>query len=151
MYQNKKDNCFNFLDVCNINYESKDSFLQDGSSFKLCDIIFSINKGERFSILGPSGCGKTTLLRIIAGLEESESGKIFFMGNDITNMPPYKRNFGMMFQDYALFPHKNVFKNFCFDSCHCFCPKDPNVVRRDAFLVVSPIVIRYDNVIGLVI
>jgi len=71
-------------------------------------------KGERICLLGPSGCGKTTLLRIAAGLEKPDSGDVIFRGKSLINVPPHRRNFGMMFQDFALFPHRNVFDNIAF-------------------------------------
>ncbi|SLM27347.1 putative ABC-type transporter, ATP-binding protein [Desulfamplus magnetovallimortis] len=81
----------------------------------LKDIFISIEKpGIRVSLLGPSGCGKTTLLRIISGLDKPSKGSVMFRGKDIAHVPPHKRNFGMMFQDFALFPHRNVFKNISF-------------------------------------
>ena len=67
-----------------------------------------IDKGEFVCILGPSGCGKTTLLRIIAGLESADQGKVIIEGNDCTLLPPSKRNFGIVFQSYALFPNMTV-------------------------------------------
>lgn len=80
----------------------------------LDNIYLSVNKGEFFSILGPSGCGKTTLLRIIAGFERPDEGKIIIDGVDYTDAPPYKRPVNMVFQNYALFPHLNVFENVAF-------------------------------------
>ncbi len=80
----------------------------------LQDINFSLESGEILCLLGPSGSGKTTLLRLLAGLENEESGTIFFEDTDISLIPPHKRNFGMMFQEYALFPHKNVAQNVAF-------------------------------------
>jgi len=73
-----------------------------------------IGQGEFFALLGPSGCGKTTTLRIIAGLETPDSGRLYFDGNDVTNWTPEKRNAAMVFQSYALFPHMNVFENIAF-------------------------------------
>ena len=78
------------------------------------DISFSIYKGELFSLLGPSGCGKTTLLRLLAGFEIPNTGRILLDGIDITNWPPYKRAVNMMFQSYALFPHMTVYQNIAF-------------------------------------
>ncbi len=89
----------------NVNY--------DGISL-LRDINFSLKKGEILCLLGPSGSGKTTLLHALAGLKTPDSGTFFFAGENITSLAPYKRNFGMMFQDYALFPHKNVADNVGF-------------------------------------
>lgn len=80
----------------------------------LRDINLEIKSGEFVVILGPSGCGKTTLLRIIAGLEKPSEGRIYFDGKDITDLPPSKRNIGMVFQNYALYPHMTVFDNLAF-------------------------------------
>lgn len=74
-------------------------------------IDLSIEKGEFICFLGPSGCGKTTLLRIIAGLEKSNSGAIYLSKENITNLEPSKRNLSMVFQSYALFPNMTVFQN----------------------------------------
>ena len=70
--------------------------------------------GEFLTLLGPSGCGKTTTLRIIAGLEKPDSGEVLFDGKAVNDLPPYERNIGIVFQDYALFPHMTVFKNVAF-------------------------------------
>jgi len=78
------------------------------------DISFTVDEGDILCLLGPSGCGKTTLLRIIAGLEIPDSGKVLSEGRDIRDVPVHQRNFGLMFQDQALFPHKNVFENIAF-------------------------------------
>ncbi|MEK7793094.1 MAG: ABC transporter ATP-binding protein, partial [Candidatus Hydrogenedentota bacterium] len=75
-----------------------------------CDIA----DGEFFAFLGPSGCGKTTTLRVLAGLETLDSGRVLIDGRDVTNVPPEKRNAAMVFQSYALFPHMNVFENVAF-------------------------------------
>ncbi|MBV9331812.1 MAG: ABC transporter ATP-binding protein [Alphaproteobacteria bacterium] len=78
------------------------------------DVAIEIGKGEFFALLGPSGCGKTTLLRMIAGLEWPDSGKIAIDGEDVTNSPPEKRPTNMVFQSYALFPHLDVFDNIAY-------------------------------------
>lgn len=78
------------------------------------DVTLEIKSGEFVSILGPSGCGKTTLLRMIAGFERPTSGDIFIEGRNITSLPPQQRNIGMVFQNYALFPHMSVFQNVAF-------------------------------------
>jgi spermidine/putrescine transport system ATP-binding protein len=78
------------------------------------DISFSVEKDETICLLGPSGGGKSTLLRIIAGLEPAESGQVIWQGKDISMVPAYARHFGLMFQDYALFPHLNVRENVAF-------------------------------------
>ncbi len=77
-------------------------------------VSFAVSTGEIICLLGPSGCGKTTLLRMIAGLETPDAGRVLFQGEDMTDIPPHRRGFGMMFQDFALFPHKNVFQNVAF-------------------------------------
>lgn len=74
-------------------------------------IELSIGSGEFFSLLGPSGCGKTTLLRMITGLEKPDRGRIILNGRDITDLSPDKRRISLVFQNYALFPHLNVFEN----------------------------------------
>ena len=74
----------------------------------LLGIDLAVNRGEFITILGSSGCGKTTLLRVIAGLEEPEEGRIFFEGRDISADEPHRRDVRMVFQSYALFPHMNV-------------------------------------------
>jgi ABC-type Fe3+/spermidine/putrescine transport system ATPase subunit len=73
-----------------------------------------VEAGQIICLLGPSGCGKTTLLRMVAGLEKPDSGQIRLNGKNIISIPPHQRDFGLMFQDYALFPHKNVFENVAF-------------------------------------
>lgn len=73
-----------------------------------------INENEFLTLLGPSGCGKTTILRIIGGFEEADSGEIIFDGKNIANLPPYKRELNTVFQKYALFPFMNVFDNIAF-------------------------------------
>ncbi len=91
-------------------------------------ISFSLNEGEILCLLGPSGSGKTTLLRLLAGLEKDHSGTISFSGGNIQNVPPHKRNFGMMFQEYALFPHKSVWENIAFGLEMQKC--NPDEIRR---------------------
>ncbi|HSB28465.1 MAG TPA: ABC transporter ATP-binding protein [Pyrinomonadaceae bacterium] len=85
-----------------------------GSTRAVNHVSLDVNQGEFFGLLGPSGCGKTTTLRMIAGLEQPDTGAIQFEGKDITNLPPERRGFGMVFQNYALFPHLNVFENVAF-------------------------------------
>ena len=80
----------------------------------LKDINLKIEDGEIVSILGPSGCGKTTLLDLILGLTDADQGEIIFDGKDITNVPMEKRGFNIVFQDYALFPNLNVYKNITY-------------------------------------
>ena len=77
-------------------------------------IDLDIYDNEFVTLLGPSGCGKTTTLRIIAGFEQPDDGKVLFLGEDIADLPPHKRNVNTVFQRYALFPHLNVFENVAF-------------------------------------
>ena len=77
-------------------------------------ISLDVQDGEFFSLLGPSGCGKTTTLRMIGGFEEPTSGLIELQGQDVTWLPPYKRNVNTVFQNYALFPHLTIFENVAF-------------------------------------
>jgi len=85
-----------------------------GKVIAVNDISFKVNDGEIMSLLGPSGCGKTTTLRIIAGLTVPDSGKILIGDKDVTNLPPEKRGMGMVFQNYALWPHMSVYDNVAF-------------------------------------
>jgi putative spermidine/putrescine transport system ATP-binding protein len=77
-------------------------------------VSLAIREGEFFSLLGPSGCGKTTTLRMIAGFEDPTDGQLFIRGRDVTDTPPHRRDTGMVFQSYALFPHRTVFENVAF-------------------------------------
>jgi len=77
-------------------------------------VSFQVNEGEFFTLLGPSGCGKTTILRLIAGLELPQSGNIYIKDKNVEKLSPKDRNVGMVFQNYALFPHMNVFDNIAY-------------------------------------
>lgn len=85
-----------------------------GNNHILKNFNLKVVKGEFLTLLGPSGCGKTTTLRIIGGFEIPDSGKVIFEGKDITNLEPFQRNINTVFQNYALFPHLNVFDNVAF-------------------------------------
>ena len=85
-----------------------------GDNTILNDISFEIEKGKFYTLLGPSGCGKTTILRLIAGFEKASSGDIYFDEARINDVPPNKRKVNTVFQDYALFPHLNVFENVAY-------------------------------------
>ncbi len=85
-----------------------------GDIVSLQSVSLDLEAGEILCLLGPSGCGKTTLLRIIAGLESVYSGKLSFAGEDLRGKPAHRRNFGLMFQDYALFPHMSAADNIAY-------------------------------------
>jgi putrescine transport system ATP-binding protein len=85
-----------------------------GEVYAVDNVTLDIFKGEFFALLGPSGCGKSTLLRILAGLERPTSGRVVIDGQDMTDVPPWRRPVNMMFQSYALFPHLSVRKNIAF-------------------------------------
>ena len=85
-----------------------------GSVVVLNGIDLAIDRAEFLTFLGPSGCGKTTTLRIIAGFEQPDAGRLLLQGKDMAGLPPYKRDIHTVFQHYALFPHYNVFENVAF-------------------------------------
>lgn len=93
----------NNIDVC---YDKKINILEN--------LNLEVKEGELVSLLGPSGCGKTTTLRVVAGFIDPKAGKFMLEGTDMTNVPVNKRNFGLVFQSYALFPHLNVYDNIAF-------------------------------------
>ncbi|HRD85921.1 MAG TPA: ATP-binding cassette domain-containing protein, partial [Rubrivivax sp.] len=85
-----------------------------GSFTALENVDLAIERGEFLCFLGPSGCGKTTLLRIVAGLEAQTAGRITMAGRDISTLPPAQRDYGIVFQSYALFPNLNVADNVAY-------------------------------------
>ena len=85
-----------------------------GKTAAVSDVTLAIDEGEFFSLLGPSGCGKTTTLRMIAGFEAPDEGRIVLQGRDVTAIAPNKRPLNMVFQQYALFPHMSVHDNVAF-------------------------------------
>lgn len=85
-----------------------------GKAVAVSDLTLEVDSGHFFTLLGPSGCGKTTTLRIIAGLTKPDSGDLYIHGSDSTHKAPYLRNLGVVFQNYALFPHLTVFDNVAF-------------------------------------
>ena len=88
------------------------------------EVNLSIRQGEIFALLGSSGCGKSTLLRMLAGFEKPSSGRILLGGQDVAALPPYERPINMMFQNYALFPHLDIWENVAFGLKREGCPKD---------------------------
>ena len=100
-------------------------------------VSLTIKQGEFFSLLGPSGCGKTTLLNIIAGFLAPTSGRVLIAGNDVTNLPPWQRQTGMVFQNYALFPHLNVQDNISYG---LKVKKVPAAARREKVAEVLKLV-----------
>jgi spermidine/putrescine transport system ATP-binding protein len=93
---------------------AKDFSARHGSVTAVREVDLEIQRGEFFSLLGPSGCGKTTTLRMIAGFEEPTRGRVLLYGQDVTGVPPYRRDVNMVFQSYALFPHMTVRDNVAF-------------------------------------
>ena len=89
-----------------------------GTFHAVSNVSLTVGKGEIFSLLGGSGCGKTTLLRMLAGVEEPTSGRIFLDGRDMAGVPPWERPVHMMFQSYAIFPHMTVEKNVAYGLKH---------------------------------
>jgi putative spermidine/putrescine transport system ATP-binding protein/spermidine/putrescine transport system ATP-binding protein len=85
-----------------------------GAVTAVSDVSVEIPRGSIFSLLGPSGCGKTTTLRLIAGFEQPDAGEVYIRGQRVTSIPPYRRDFSMVFQSYALFPHLTVAENVAF-------------------------------------
>lgn len=96
-----------FIDLVNITKSFDGSIVLD-------DLCLSVKENEFVTLLGPSGCGKTTLLRILGGFLEPTEGHVLFDGQDISKVPPYKREINTVFQKYALFPHMNVYNNIAF-------------------------------------
>ncbi len=93
------------------------------------EVNLSIRQGEIFALLGSSGCGKSTLLRMLAGFETPSSGRHLLGGQDVAGLPPYERPINMMFQNYALFPHLDIWENVAFGLKREGCPKD-EIKRR---------------------
>lgn len=97
----------NIINIKNIN-------VSYGKNHVLKDVNISIQEKDFFTFLGPSGCGKTTLLRLIAGFEQSQSGELLIAGKEVSKLNPWERDVGLVFQNYALWPHMTVFKNISF-------------------------------------
>jgi putative spermidine/putrescine transport system ATP-binding protein len=112
----------------------KDVTKQFGDFKAVDNVNLSVPHGTFVCLLGPSGCGKTTLLRMIAGLEEPSTGTIVIDGDDITKVPTHKRNFGMVFQSLALFPHLSVGDNISYSLAIRGAPKEEQKKRADDLL-----------------
>nr|WP_237684175.1 ABC transporter ATP-binding protein [Pseudaminobacter soli] len=109
--------------------EFRDIDIHYGKFVAVRDFSLAIRKGSFVTLLGPSGCGKTTILRSIAGLVDISTGQISIGGRRVDDIPIYKRNIGLVFQSYALFPHKSVFDNVAFGLKYRNVPK-PEIARR---------------------
>jgi ABC-type Fe3+/spermidine/putrescine transport system ATPase subunit len=107
-----------------------------GTTLALTHVSFEMKRGEIVALLGPSGCGKSTLLSIIAGLEPPTDGDVLWEGRSLRGVPPHRRGFGLMFQDYALFPHLNVFENVAFGLKMLKLPKREIQTRVDDSLAL---------------
>ena len=105
-----------------------------GDNVIIPDLSLEIKGGEFFTLLGPSGCGKTTLLRMIAGFNSIEGGDFYFSDRRINDLDPAKRNIGMVFQNYAIFPHMTVRKNVEFGLKNKKMPKDKITEQTDKFM-----------------
>ena len=105
-----------------------------GNNTVIQDLTLHIRGGEFFTLLGPSGCGKTTLLRMIAGFNSIEGGDFYFNDTRINDLDPAKRNIGMVFQNYAIFPHLTVRKNVAFGLKERRLPKEKIAEQTDKFM-----------------
>ena len=107
-----------------------------GETAAVDEVSLSVEEGEFFALLGPSGCGKTTLLRLLAGFETPDEGRILLEGADLAGMPPYRRPTNMMFQSYALFPHLSVERNIAFGLEQERMPKPQIAARVEEMLAL---------------
>jgi spermidine/putrescine transport system ATP-binding protein len=114
-------------DACDVNFVHVTK--RFGTFTAVKDLNLTIRKGEFFSLLGPSGCGKTTTLRMVAGFEDPSEGQIYLANEQVAGVPPHKRNVNTVFQNYALFPHLNVWENVAFGLRRKRTPK-PEMRRR---------------------
>ncbi len=108
--------------------------LSYGKTHVLKDVSLAIEPGEFFAFLGPSGCGKTTLLRLIAGFNVAQTGSVRIGGAEVADLPPWKRDVGMVFQSYALWPHMSVARNVAFGLEERHLPRDEITLRVDEAL-----------------
>ena len=117
----------------------RDAVKKYGNNTIISDLSLDIKEGEFFTLLGPSGCGKTTLLRMIAGFNSIEGGDFYFSEKRINDMDPVKRNIGMVFQNYAIFPNMTVEKNVAFGLKNRKLPKEEIKAKTDQFLKLMKI------------
>ncbi len=117
----------NIINIKNIN-------VSYGKNHVLKNVNIDIREKDFFTFLGPSGCGKTTLLRLIAGFEQSQSGELFINGKEVSKLNPWERDVGLVFQNYALWPHMTVFKNISFGLEEKKVPKNEINDRVDEVL-----------------
>ena len=117
----------------------------------LSKVSFQVKTGEIVVLLGPSGSGKSTLLNVVAGLELPDAGRVFWDGKDVSRVPAHKRGFGLMFQDYALFPHRDAFHNVAFglQMAHVSEERIANQVRQLLQLVGLPAEFEHRDVASL--
>ena len=109
-----------------------------GNEVVFSDLNLEIPGGTFFALLGPSGCGKTTLLRILAGFESPDSGSVYVGDTNIINVPANKRSVNTVFQNYALFPHLNVFDNVAYSLCAKGEERDVIKDKVMKFLLMMP-------------
>ena len=122
-----------------VNIKIRDAVKKYGDNTIISDLSLDIKEGEFFTLLGPSGCGKTTLLRMIAGFNSIEGGDFYFGQTRINDMDPAKRNIGMIFQNYAIFPNMTVEKNVAFGLKNRKLPKEEITSKTDQFLKLMKI------------
>ena len=117
-----------------VNISIKNAVKKYGENTVIDSLYLNIKEGELFTLLGPSGCGKTTLLRMIAGFNSIEGGDFYFGEDRINDKDPAKRNIGMVFQNYAIFPNMTVKANVAFGLKNRKLPKDEIEKEVDKFL-----------------
>lgn len=122
-----------------VNIKIRDAVKRYGNNTIISDLSLDIKEGEFFTLLGPSGCGKTTLLRMIAGFNSIEGGDFYFNDKRINDMDPAKRNIGMVFQNYAIFPNLTVEKNVAFGLKNRKLPANQIATQTDKFLKLMQI------------
>ncbi|MDO4198536.1 MAG: ABC transporter ATP-binding protein [Erysipelotrichaceae bacterium] len=122
-----------------VNIKIRDAVKKYGDNTIISDLSLDVKEGEFFILLGPSGCGKTTLLRMIAGFNSIEGGDFYFGDTRINDMDPAKRNIGMVFQNYAIFPNMTVEKNVAFGLKNRKLPKEEIKAKTDQFLKLMKI------------